>query len=100
MIRIKKPLARKMYYCGHTVVIVPCKCGVDNQIARAELDMQKDLNCGDEDSVTITNRFDRVVREFEYYNCNAETGYYTHYYVTEDAMEQYKMCLSMCSEEL
>ena len=100
MIRIKKPLARKMYYSGHTITIVPCKCGVNNTVAKAELDMQKDINCGDEDVLTISNRFDRVVREFEWYNCNKDTGYYAHYYVTEDSMEQYNMCLSMCSSSL
>lgn len=79
-----------MYYSGVPIIIVPCKCGVTNKIARAELDMQKDLKCGDEDSLTIINRFDRVVREFEYYNCNSELGYYSHYYVSEEDYNKYK----------
>lgn len=96
MIRIKKPLARKMYYSGHTITVVPCKCGVDNIVAKTDMNYLLDSKCGDD----MTNRFDRVVREFEYYNCNKETGYYVSYYVTEDAMEQYEMCQSMCSASL
>ena len=96
MIRIKKPLARKMYYSGHTITVVPCKCGVDNIVAKTDMNYLLDSKCGDD----MTNRFDRVVREFEYYNCNSETGYYVSYYVTEDAMEQYEMCQSMCSASL
>ena len=96
MIRIKKPLARKMYYSGHTITVVPCKCGVDNFVAKTYMNYLLDSKCGDD----MTNRFDRVVREFEYYNCNSETGYYASYYVTEDAMEQYEMCQSMCSASL
>ena len=55
MIRIKKPLARKMYYSGHKITVVPCKCGVNNEVARMEI-------------VTLENggkEFDRVIREFE-----------------------------------
>ena len=96
MIRIKKPLARKMYYSGHTITVVPCKCGVDNIVAKTDMNYLLDSKCGDD----MTNHFDRVVREFEYYNCNVETGYYAHYYVTEDAMEQYEMCQTMCSASL
>ena len=97
MIRIKKPLARKMYYSGHTITVVPCKCGVSNIVAKAELSMF----CGDDsDPLTMANRLDRTVIEFEHYNCNSETGYYSHYYVTEEDMEQYNMCQSMCSASL
>lgn len=96
MIRIKKPLARKMFYSGHTVTIVPCKCGVNNEVAKAELN----LTCGIVDPLAIENRFDRLVNEFTYGNCNVETGYYVHYYVTEQAMDNYNMCLSMCSAGL
>ena len=90
MIRIKKPLARKMYYSGHTIIVVPCKCDVNNKVARMEM-------------ITLENggkEFDRLIREFEWYNCNSENGYYAHYYVTEQAMEEYNMCLSMCSASL
>lgn len=85
MIRINKPLARKMFISGHTITVVPCKCGWNNEVARMHLSML-DTNC----------RFDTKVREFEYYNCNKDTGYYAHYYVTEEVMEQYNMCNIMC----
>lgn len=96
MIRVKKPLARKMYYSGHTITVVPCKCGVDNEVAKVELSMF----CGDTDPLTLANRFDTTVRLFEWHNCNAELGYYAHYYITEEAMEQYNICQSMCSASL
>ena len=96
LIRIKKPLARKMYYSGHTIIVVPCKCGVNSKVARIDMNYLLDSKCGG----AMTNRFDRVISEFEYYNCNAETGYYSHYYVTEQAVEEYNMCQSMCSASL
>ena len=42
------------------------------------------------------NKFDRTVSAFEYYNCNAELGYYSAYYVTEQDYDSYKMCNIMC----
>lgn len=95
MIRINKPQARKMYNLGHTITLVPCKCGVDNIIAKAEISM---TDCDDTDPITfsLANDFQHKVTEFEYYNCNKETGYYSHYYVTEEDMESYKMCKVMC----
>ena len=71
MIRIKKPLARKMYYSGHTITVVPCKCGVNNKVAKSELSMF----CGDDtDPLTTANIFDMTVRDFAHYNCNQDTG--------------------------
>ena len=90
LIRIKKPLARKMYYSGHKITVVPCKCGVNNEVGRMEI-------------ITLENggkEFDRLIREFEWYNCNKDTGYYAHYYVTETDMNIYNMCQSMCSASL
>ena len=90
MIRIKKPLARKMYYSGHKITVVPCRCGVNNEAARMQIiTLEK---CGKE--------FDKLIREFEGHNCNAETGYYSHYYVTETDMNIYNMCQSMCGASL
>ena len=67
MIRINKPLARKMFYSGHNIIVVPCKCGVDNEIAKAEVSM---FCGGEDDPLTLTLRFDSFVRDFEFYNCN------------------------------
>ena len=97
MIKIKKQLARTMYYCGHKITLVPCKCSVDNSVAKAELDMNLDFCCDEEDSLTIMNRFSVLVFEFEHYNCcSKETGYHADFYVTEEALEQYEMCKMMC----
>ena len=97
MIRINKPLARRMFYSGHNITVVPCKCGVDNEIAKAEVSM---FCGGEDDPLTLTVRFDSFVRDFEFYNCNKDTGYYSHFYVTEEDMEQYNLCQSMCSASL
>ncbi len=31
----------------------------------------------------VTEDFNKIINRFEYYNCNAETGYYTAYYIRE-----------------
>ena len=79
-----------MYCSGYKITVVPCKCAVDNTAARMEM-------------ITLENggkEFDRTVREFEWYNCNVELGYYAHYYVTDTDMALYNMCQSMCSASL
>lgn len=93
--KVNKPLARKMYNNGLTIILVPCKCAVDNKVARAEISM---LNCDDTDPITFTlaNGFESRVREFEYYNCNKDTGYYASYYVSDKDYESYEMCQMMC----
>lgn len=89
MIRVNKLLARKMYNVGCTVVVVPCNCGADNQVARAELSVFN----ADKD---LLNKFDFLVDEFVYYNCNNETGQYVHFYVSEKDLEAHNMCQKMC----
>ena len=90
VVRIKKPLARKMFYNGITITVVPCKCSVDNTVAKSVISLF-------DEGVEPTNRFDRFVRDFENYNCGVETGYYASYYVSEKDMESYNMCNMMCN---
>lgn len=32
----------------------------------------------------VENQFDRAVMYFEYYNCNSEMGYYAHYFIKKE----------------
>lgn len=79
-----------MYNSGHTIIVVPSRCGVENTVAKATLNIIDNKGA----------RFEQLINTFEYFNCNKELGYYSHYYVSEAEMEQYNMCLSMCSSNL
>lgn len=81
--RITKPIARKFYNNGYTVLILPCKCGLENQM------WVQPFHANIKDSTEDANKFDRLVREFEHYNCNAELGYYAHYYVSEEDYDDF-----------
>lgn len=91
--KVNKAVARKMYNCGLSVFLLPCKCRFiplkeEGFIHPFEINI---LTCGE-----VENKFDRSVREFEYYNCNAELGYYASYYVKEPDYSSYQMCRLMC----
>lgn len=88
--RVNKPTARKMYNCGITILLLPCKVRFDNEWVKP---YSMSLMTSEE----TENRFDRAVNTYEYYNCNAELGYYASYYVTEEDLDKYKMCLLMCN---
>ena len=80
-----------MYYSGHPITLVPCKCRVDNEVAVAKVSLF---------SMKGINNFDTLVNNFEYYNCNSELGRYTHYYVEERDMDEYVMCNAMCNNKV
>ena len=93
--RVTKPIARKMFNSGITIYVLPCK------VKETALDCQSwiqpaifDITSTQLDS--LYNKFDRAVNEYEFHNCNAEVGYYAHYYVTEEDMEKYEMCNILC----
>lgn len=95
MLRIKKPLARKMYYSGIKIIAIPCKCKMEDiNIPKIELNM---MCGGDIDSLSMVNKFDRDVRDFEVGFNSKVVGYYSHFYVSEKDMECYEMCDMMCS---
>lgn len=95
MLRIKKPLARKMFYSGYSIVVVPRKYRPDNDVSRAEFNLTE--CCSDMDFLTLSSLLDRRVNEFEYYNCtDNSTGKTAAFYVTEEDMEKYKLCNLMC----
>ena len=93
--RITKPNARKMYNHGCDILLLPCK--VSNTAIQDKSPWIKPvtiniLNCEHE-----VNKFDRTINDYEYYNCNAELGYYAHYFVSEEELEKYNMCQLMCN---
>ena len=96
--RVTKPTARRMYLSGCEIMLLPCKVG--------SVHLEDNSNPWVVRPVTISlatcphdaNRFDRSVNDFEYYNCNAELGYYAHYFVTEEEFEKYNMCKLMCNQ--
>lgn len=74
MIRVNKATARKMYRSGCEIHLLPCKVRLKNEwVSPIAISLE-----------THKVTFDRVVNQYEYYNCNKDLGYYAHYYVTED----------------
>ena len=73
MTRLYRRKARKAYNSGTTIVVVPCRMypfgpwGMSIPIRKSD---------GEE-------TFDQRVRNFEFYNCNYETGYYAAFYLEE-----------------
>ena len=82
-VRVNKPTARKMYNYGLTVNLLPCKVST-NRIWIRPYTINK------AESEYSENQFDRTVIAFQFYNCNAETGYYPSFYVNEDDYTKYK----------
>lgn len=76
MIRIYKPEARKRFMRGEQIFVLPCKVRLGNPW------IQPSMIYKDEQNPEAT--FDRIIREYEWYNCNKDTGYYAAYYVEVD----------------
>lgn len=70
MLRINKTKAMGLYNNGSSIFIVPCNINPNN-VQGFGCTINK--SCGKE--------FKTLVDEFEYYNCNSETGTYCAYYV-------------------
>lgn len=78
--KVTKPVARKYYDNGKEVYLLPCKVN-----ARIVFDP---LYKGFIQPCVISKQrsgdsFNKVVSEFEYYNCNSKMGYYAHYYIKQ-----------------
>lgn len=72
MKKINKNQARKIFNNGGTVAILPCKMVPGGPWAFMSY-INKDRD----------NDFEKTINAYEYYNCGAETGNYTAYYVNE-----------------
>lgn len=85
--RITKAEARKRWDENKDFIIVPCQCrAYDRTIF---IDTRTKMNVAQfaqyvcpEDLKAYDTEFDAFVNQFEYYNCNVETGYYAAFYVT------------------
>ena len=72
MVKIRKNTARKLFNNGHELIIIPCKCAPGRVWLTGFKICKNNLENAD---------FDRLINEFEYYNCNSELGRYTHFYI-------------------
>lgn len=94
--RVSKPIARKMFYAGYDVRLLPCK--VNDRCARDDAVrgyfwvsyFEVNLATVEERDYGKENKFDRMVNSYEYHNCNAELGYYAHYFVDENDYKKFK----------
>lgn len=68
--RIDKRAAETAYNNGWTIVFCPCNIRPDSSYGLAI-----DMNIAQTET-----SFEKLLNNFEYYNCNAETGYYTAFY--------------------
>jgi len=94
--RVSKPIARKMFNDGYKVRLLPCK--VNDVCARDGVSQghfwvsyfEVSLDTIEERDYGLYNKFDRMVNNYEYHNCNAELGYYAHYFVDENDYNKFK----------
>lgn len=69
-----KRTARRHYNNGESIILLPVKCYTEVFAFETEKNYNK------------IRTFDNLVTEFEYYNCNHETGYYAAFYVANGKM--------------
>lgn len=72
--RINKRRAKREYEAGKTVYLLPANCRLVNPWVSL-CPLRK------EDELFERDYFDNRVRDYQYYNCNHELGYYPHYYI-------------------
>lgn len=72
--RVSKRTARRYYNNGESIILLPVKC-YSEQFAFETGENHNEVK-----------EFDKLVNEFEYYNCNHECGYYTAFYVVNGKM--------------
>ena len=75
MVRMYKPEARKRFNAGEQIFVLPCKANINSPW------FQMSMFAKDEREPERT--FDRLVRAYEWANCNSELGYYTAFYREE-----------------
>lgn len=88
--QVNKPTARKMYNKGYDVALLPCKVSLRRLSDTYDYEWIQLVTINIKDSEHEVNKFDRTVLHYEGYNCNAELGYYAHYYVLEEDYAKYK----------
>ena len=69
--RVSKPMARKAFDKGEWVMVCPCKFRPGHPWYPTGFSFRKKLD----------REFDKIVRDYEYYHCNAEAGWYLSFYL-------------------
>lgn len=98
--RVNKTQARKLYFNGSSILLLPCKVSIENALSDnswvkpIEISFMEEKNYKDYNA----SQFDFKVNDFEYFNCtDAQLGRYAHYYVSVEDLEKQAMCDMMCS---
>lgn len=82
--RIQKKTAKRLYENGEVVYLCPCKLRPGGfwrpEIAITKMKIDK-LPGENQYFVSLTKDFEQVVAEYQYYNCNTETGRTPFYYI-------------------
>ena len=91
--KINKRKARKLYNRGHVIFLLPCRV---SQVALHGGNMFVQPF-----SISLTKvyrDFDRLVNEYEYYNCIDTTiGKHASFYIETKELEKSNMCDLMCN---
>lgn len=72
--QINRRKAKRLFEDGVEIFVVPCKMKLYSP-------WSEPMKIGE--GAFVIRTFNSFINEFEYYNCNSETGSYTHYF-TED----------------
>ena len=88
--KVTNPIARKMYNIGCDILLLPCKVNAFIVFDKNYRGFVQPVTISLKTCIHDANKFDRSVNDFEYYNCNSEMGYYSHYYVSEEDYNKYK----------
>lgn len=71
--RVNKKTARNIFNNGGTIRICANKINPTNDFYNLFMDINQDF--------VLEKNFDKLINQYEYYNCNSECGYYTAFYV-------------------
>lgn len=77
-IRVSKIRAKKEFENGNNIIIVACNL---NPFGFWNLGIETSINNWGFQGIPDNERFEKLVNEYTWYNCNYETGYYPAYYV-------------------
>ena len=87
----RKEIARRMLDEDYPIYVIPCKLRLDNmwetpfRITREYLLTNYSTKYG-----FVSVSFERFIRDYVYYHCNKDTGYYLSYYAHDKDLEAFK----------
>ena len=83
-IRINKKRARAAYNNGLTVIFCPCNL---RPFGFYNLGLPMEQNKINQNCDGVT--FDKLVNEYEFYNCHPDTGKYTAFYIPVETVDRF-----------